>query len=186
MVKVIKKPLEKYQIRKYCVVHTKSSKLNRGIAVAENSDYILGLLQDRGIVSPEQVDDGWRIVEESGGEKDILDALKENGALSEEQQISILAEEFGLESIDLESYTIPPDAAELIPAKVARQYKVVPVMIRDGVLMIAMSDPSDMETLDSLRYLLNRDVEAMVAPASQIQKLLNSDFDGMAEESERL
>ncbi len=154
--------------------------------MAENSDYILELLQEKGVVSREQVDDGWRIVEESNGEKDILDALKESGALSEEQQISILAEEFGLETIDLESYTIPPDAAELVSSQVARQYHIVPVMIRDGVLIIAMSDPTDMETLDSLRYLLNRDVEAMIAPASQIKKLLDSDFGGMTEESERL
>ncbi len=155
-------------------------------AVAENSDYILGLLQEKGVVTKEQIDEGWRKVEASGGELDILDALKQAGVVTEEKVVSILAEEFGLETMDLEGYDIPPEIAKTVPPDVAKQYHIVPVDVRDGVLVIAMSDPTDMDTLDSLRYLLNRDVEAVVAPKSQIEKILHSDFGGREDESERL
>ena len=158
----------------------------RRAAVAENSKYILDLLKNRGVVSEEQIDEGWKQVEESKGELDILEALKQNGVIQEEQLTAILAEEFGLETMNLETYAIPPEVAALVPPDVARQYHVVPVEVRDGVLVIAMSDPMDMDTLDSLRYLLGRDVEAVIAPESQISRLLDSDFGGLEDKSERL
>ena len=44
----------------------------------------------------------------------------------------------------------------------------------------------DMETVDILRFLLHRDVESVIAQPFQIQKVLNSSFGGLEEESEKL
>jgi general secretion pathway protein E/type IV pilus assembly protein PilB len=55
-------------------------------------------------------------------------------------------------------------------------------MKHDDMLTVAMSDPTDMETLDSLRYVLKTDVDAVISSKEQIQKLIDHHF-GSIEES---
>ena len=136
-----------------------------------DSDYVLELLQENGFVTKEQVDEGWKKVADSDGELDILDALKAMRYVDEQEIINMLAQQYGLETIDLSAFVIPDEVIAELPAETARQYQVVPVMLHDDILTVAMSDPTDMETVDTLRYILKRDVEAVIAPIKQIQKM---------------
>ena len=144
-----------------------------------DSDYVLELLQENGFVTKEQVDEGWKKVADSDGELDILDALKSLRYVDEQEIINMLAQQYGLETIDLSAFVIPDEVIAELPAETARQYQVVPVMLHDDILTVAMSDPTDMETVDTLRYLLKRDVEAVIAPAKQIQKVLEASYGGL-------
>jgi general secretion pathway protein E/type IV pilus assembly protein PilB len=162
-----------YFLAIFIFLHTK-----RGLNVLD-SDYVLELLQENGFVSKEQVDEGWKKVADSDGELDILDALKSLRYVDEQEIINMLAQQYGLETIDLSAFVIPDEVIAELPAETARQYQVVPVMLHDDILTVAMSDPTDMETVDTLRYLLKRDVEAVIAPAKQIQKILEASYGGL-------
>jgi general secretion pathway protein E/type IV pilus assembly protein PilB len=98
--------------------------------------------------------------------------------------MAMLAQQYGLETLDLTGYQIPPEVLEKIPPETAKQYNVVPVMEHEGVLTVAMSDPTDMDTLDSLRYVLKCDVEAVISPADQIAKLVDHHFGSIQESVE--
>ena len=147
--------------------------------MAENSDYILELLQEYGMLSREQVDEGWQKVSESDGRLDILDALKELKYVDDHEVMNMLAQQYGLETLDLATYKIPEEVIQAVPKDVPQKYHVVPVMLHDGVLTVAMSDPSDMATLDSLRYILKMDVDAVVSPKEQIQQVIDRYFSSM-------
>ena len=151
---------------------------NRGLNVLD-SDYVLELLQENGFLSKEQIDEGWKKVAESDGELDILDALKSLKYVDEQEITNMLAQQYGLETIDLAAFSIPDEVLKELPGETAKQYGVVPVMLHDDILTVAMSDPTDMETIDSLRYLLKRDVEAVIAPADQIQKVIEASYGGL-------
>ena len=144
-----------------------------------DSDYVLELLQENGFVTKEQVDEGWKKVADSDGELDILDALKSLRYVDEQEIINMLAQQYGLETIDLSAFVIPDEVLAALPAETARQYQVVPVMLHDDILTVAMADPTDMETVDTLRYVLKRDVEAVIAPIKQIQKILEASYGGL-------
>ena len=141
--------------------------------MAEKSDYILELLLEYGLISQDQADEGWAKVGESEGTLDILDALKEMGYVHEHDILNMLAQQYGLETLDLSTFVIPQEILDSVPKEIPHQYKVVPVMIHDGVLTFAMSDPTDMETLDSLRLILKRDVDAVISPIEQIQAIID-------------
>ena len=141
--------------------------------MAEKSDYILELLLEYGLISQDQADEGWAKVGESEGTLDILDALKEMGYVHEHDILNMLAQQYGLETLDLSTFVIPQEILDSVPKEIPHQYKVVPVMIHDGVLTFAMSDPTDMETLDSLRLILKRDVDAVISPMEQIQAIID-------------
>ena len=150
--------------------------------MAQNTDFILELLTEHGLLDQTQIDEGWERVANSEGKLDILEALQELEYVEENELLALLAQQYGLDTLDLNGYQIPPEVAEAVPASIAKQYGIVPVMKHDDMLTVAMSDPTDMETLDSLRYVLKCDVDAVISPKDQIKKLFDHHY-GSLEES---
>jgi len=138
----------------------------------KDCDYVLLLLEENGLVTREQIDAAKESAYNGDGSEDAVDVLLKSGAVSEENLLGMLAQQYGMEIIDLDEYDIPPDVVSSFTTEVARYYSVVPVMRHDDVLTVAMSDPTDMEKLDTIRYLMNCDVEAVVAPEAQIQRAI--------------
>lgn len=124
------------------------------------------------MVTEEQVSEGWKKVAEQDGQINIIDALKQLKYVDEFEMISMLAQQYGLEVLDLSTYRIPPEVIETVPREIVQQYKIVPVMKHDDVLTIAMSDPTDMATLDSIRFLMKCDVDAVISPMDQIKTVM--------------
>ena len=144
--------------------------------MAKDSEYILEILTEYGMLTEDQVNEGWEKVAASEGKLDILGALKALKYLNENEMMSLLAQQYGLETLDLNEYQVPLEAVESLTSDLAKQYKVIPVMKHDNLLTIAMSDPTDVETLDALRYVLGCDVEAVVSPRDQIDKLISHHY----------
>lgn len=144
--------------------------------MSENSDYVLELLIEYGMVEQSQIDEAWEKVSISNGNMDVLDALKELKYVDEVELTAMLAQQYGMESLDLNGYTIPKDVIDSVEPSVVTQYNIIPVMKHDEVLTVAMSDPSDLETIDILRYLLDCDVEAVISTQSQIDKIIDQNY----------
>lgn len=140
--------------------------------MTEDSDYILELIKENHMVTNDQIAEGWAKVASSSSELNIIDALKQLGYLEEGKLLTMLCEQYGLELVDLSDYTVPEDVAARMSPEIAKQYNVIPVYIHDGILTIAMGDPTDMDTLDALRVVLQCDMDAVVAPQEQINRLL--------------
>ncbi len=125
------------------------------------------------MVTNEQIDEARQVALESEfGEMDVVDALVKTGAVGEEELLAMLAQQYGMEVMDLTDYEIPAAVIACLDVEVARYYKVIPVAKHDDMLTIAMSDPADMETLDTLRYLLGGDVDVVAAPKKQIEAFI--------------
>ena len=125
------------------------------------------------MVTNEQIDEARQVALESEfGEMDIVDALVKTGAVGDDELLAMLAQQYGMEVMDLTNYDIPAAVIACLDVEVARYYKVIPVAKHDDMLTIAMSDPSDMETLDTLRYLLGGDVDVVAAPKKQIEAFI--------------
>lgn len=83
-----------------------------------------------------------------------------------------LAEEFNLRFVDLTQTAIAPGAAQLLPEAVARQYCAVPIGRRLGTPVIALAQPGDLFTMDTLRVSLGREFVAVVARDDQIMRVI--------------
>ena len=59
------------------------------------------------------------------------------------------------------------------PESVARENNVMPIDELDGVLRVAISNPSDVDTIEKLRFILNRDVRISLAPIDGIRESIN-------------
>ena len=151
--------------------------------MARDTEYVLSLLEEYGMVTPEQVAKAREEAETTGGLTDAVDILKKNGVIQEQELLAMLAQQYGMELVDISSFDIPQGVIDALGPDVVQHYRVVPVAKHDNILTVAMSDPSDMETLDTIRYILGGDVDAVVAPQSQIEKQILKHY---ADESEQV
>jgi general secretion pathway protein E/type IV pilus assembly protein PilB len=99
--------------------------------------------------------------------------LVESGVIAEHDVLQMLSAQFGMDLISLRGVDIPKEVLDAVSPEVARRYRVVPVYRTDDVLTVALSDPLDVDNLDTLRYYLKCPVEAVVAPRDEIQVTLD-------------
>ena len=68
--------------------------------------------------------------------------------------------------------TIAEDVLAAVPAHIARKYRVVPIYKHGNSVTVALADPSDLATIDSLTHLLSADVSIQVASEQDIENAL--------------
>jgi len=108
----------------------------------------------------------------AGDKRLIGQILVEMEACQPEDVARAQAEQLGLRFYDLETTEIPPKVAELIPSEVARERKVCPVGMSGKTLTVAMANPMDLETVDTLRFQTSLSIEVAVASERQIMAAL--------------
>jgi len=145
--------------------------------VAQNEDYIVEILLDVGLLTRAQVEDARQQTGGSG----ILKSLIDEQFITQEDVSRTMAAQNGMEFVDLATVAPPPDVIETMNLENARRYRAVPVQIRDGTLVVAISDPMDMEAADALSFILNRDVEFVCATPDAVNKAIAS-FYGTGDE----
>src|ERR1035437_6321118 len=145
-----------------------------------NDDYIIEILKDVGLIKPEQIEAAKAAA--GGRHQSILDVLVEQGVISKLEVLKTVAMQLGMDVIVLADHEIPQEVIRQVPAAIARRYKVVPVFDSENTLSVALSDPLNIETLDSLRYLLKRNVDGVVAADEEISEALDKYY-GRAEKS---
>jgi type IV pilus assembly protein PilB len=95
------------------------------------------------------------------------------GALSEEQFVGTLAEQLGLEFVDLATYPVDPAAAALVSENLARRYLAMPIGWWEGRLIVAMADPSNVFAIDDIRTLTGAEVRQVVVTAEAVTAAIN-------------
>ena len=133
-------------------------------------DFVEILLR-RGIVSPDQVSEAEQMARNNNSK--LADCLIQLGYVSGEDVTQAMAEFHDLEYVDLNEVTIPEEIVEMVPETIARENATLPWTINRDELKIILSDPMDMETVEKLRFILNRQVQIALAPRENILEAIN-------------
>lgn len=141
-------------------------------------------MADMGLVTNEDVAQA-RAEVESGEFPDqgVIDRLLATQIINSAHVTQAKAIQFGMETVDLDGLTLKDDALKVLPRHIANKYKCVPVFYGDGSLIVAITDPSDLDTMDSLRHVLKVDnLEFRVATVQQVEQVIAKHY-ATAEES---
>jgi len=148
-------------------------------AVQQNEDYVLKVLQDVGLVSRKQIGSARTRLD---GQNNVVDLLIKDGAVTESDVSRSLAAQAHMDWIDLSAMIIPPAVIKQISAEDARRFKVIPVAFGESGLIVAISDPLDIDTIDSLGFLLQRELELVCTSPEKIREALMKYY-GTADEA---
>ena len=148
-------------------------------AVLDIDDFIVDLLVQQGLVDDGQLKEAKERA--ASEESSTLDALYNLKFVSEQDVMQLLGAEYGMDTYDFDhaSAKVPTEVITLVPREVAFRYKTVPVSFANGILRVAIADPTDIETIDSIRYLLKMEVEPVVSTKRQIEQALGSYYGSM-------
>lgn len=131
-------------------------------------------LVDDGFLGPAQLDEASDMANSMGispGE-----ALVKMGYVGAEIIAQAQASMYGYEFVELDSLEIPQTVIELVPESMARENTVIPVGMKGDSLQIALHDPMKYEVLDKLRFIINRDIDVVMAPIESIQAAINRHY----------
>ena len=135
----------------------------------QSEDYLLRILQDAGLVTRPQIESARLRL---NGASNVVDVLIEGGIVSDVDVSRTLAAQARMDWIDISSIVIPPQVINQIRGEEARRFKVIPVGFGETGLVVAIGNPLDIDTIDSLSFLLQRELELVCTSPKKIREAL--------------
>jgi type IV pilus assembly protein PilB len=106
----------------------------------------------------------------------VESALVKLGYVEEGRLAQAKSMHFGYEFINLDELEISQSMVELVPESVARENIVIPVGEEGGRLKIAVEDPMNFDVMQKLQFILNREIEMVMAPKESILTAINRSY----------
>ena len=144
-------------------------------------DFVLQLIQDKGLVPPDIVKLGReQLVSEGVSPSDIdsklIDLLVEKRYCKYEDISYQLSQEFNIPLISLQDIRVDDEVLKLLPQETLRKYNGFPISSSGGQLELAISDPMDMDSVDDVSHILNMSVDLRLASPEEIRKAIDDHF----------
>jgi type IV pilus assembly protein PilB len=132
------------------------------------------ILVSKKVLSPDQLTEAKTLQSQTGIK--LQDALVKLGYTSMDEVMGAVAEFHSLQFVNLTDKTIPSSVIELVPESVARENVVLPMSQENGALQIIISDPTDFDTMQKLQFILNKDIQPVLAAREQIIEAINRHY----------
>jgi type IV pilus assembly protein PilB len=132
------------------------------------------ILVRKQLLGPDQINEAKNLQQQTGAK--LQDAIVKLGYATTDEVMSAIAEFHSLQFVNLTEVTIPASVVELVPESVARENVVLPMAQENGALKIILSDPTDFDTLQKLQFILNKDIQPVLAPREQIIEAINRHY----------
>ncbi|MDH5492072.1 MAG: response regulator [Myxococcales bacterium] len=85
------------------------------------------------------------------------------GAVTPVDLLKALSEQHGLPGIDLAQVVVPLENLQFIPIDIARQHLILPILVKEDRVFLAMADPSNRRVIDEIEFVTGRRVFPYVA-----------------------
>lgn len=95
--------------------------------------------------------------------------LVRKGVVTRAQLQSALARKMGYPLVDADNFAIEPDAIRKLPFSVGKRLEVLPLVLRDGRLIVAMEDPTRRDCIDEVEFITQLKVVPALARVGSLQ-----------------
>ncbi len=128
------------------------------------------ILVDKGALAPAEV----RLIldQQSLSGKRFGETAVAHGLISDELVAQALAQQFGLDYLDLDTVVLEPELIASLPAELPNRYNFIPLQATDDGLVIAISDPTNVAQLDDLQMQLDKPLICQVAASNKVAAML--------------
>jgi type IV pilus assembly protein PilB len=136
-----------------------------------SGSFVTDVIVDLGFATRERVDAAVTEARAAGRSPERL--LVEQGAIDGDQLSRAIAERYGLEHLDLNSFKVDMAAANLLSETLARRYKAVPVgYVNEEILLLAMADPTNVLAVDDIQMMTGLSCRPAIAAEEDIEALI--------------
>lgn len=129
------------------------------------------MLVEAGLINPAQLQSA--ITHQKIARGRLGSNLVALGYITEEVLMDFLSQQTGVPRMDVRGMEVPSEILKLIPHRLAEQFTVLPISIKEPKsLVLAMSDPSDLNAVDSARFASGLNIEPVVASHSALRRAI--------------
>ena len=143
--------------------------------MVETRDPILDLLEKEQMLDQDVLADVLKEHEASG--LSILNILKNENHVNEEQMLRLVAGSNQIEFLNLAADTIDPVVAHLVSYEMANRHTLIPVKREDNKLILAMGSPMNLVVRDQIEMKTGYKVVPVAATPTAIRQAIHFHFD---------
>ena len=140
------------------------------------------ILMDMGYLDEDAL---WKVLEEQKRTDNELigKTAVRMGVVNEDQVLKALGEQLGMKVVKLGEMTLPGELTDLVNETMATSFKIVPMgqNKKDKSLQVAMAEPQNPLTLDSLRSFLGVEIKPVIAAESEVLAAITRLYAGKQE-----
>ncbi len=107
----------------------------------------------------------------------IGELLISEGMISEIEMLEVLEQHLGIPAVNLTEFKINREVLKLVKEPVARRLNIMPLDMRGNRVIIATSDPLDLNAIDEIRAITGQDPILAVATSGSILRTINANYD---------
>jgi len=130
------------------------------------------LLEQRS-VSAEQLD---RALTDKAASGRLATRLTQQGVIDDIDALKALSEQHGIPGIDLTQICLKIEDLELLPKEIAEKHLILPVLVRDERLFVAMGNPGETKIIEELEFVTGKKVYAYVALEGVISRVIQAAY----------
>ncbi|MBI5639542.1 MAG: hypothetical protein HZA17_03865, partial [Nitrospirae bacterium] len=135
------------------------------------------LLLEAGLIDELQLKSALSYQQEWGGR--LGSVIIKKGFVSEKDVVSIIEKQFGISCISLESIDRPADEVlNMVKLDIAKKFGIFPIGLEGKMLLLAVADPTDLKTLDDIRFVLGARIKPLLALESDIMRAIAVHYEG--------
>ncbi|MCC6144500.1 MAG: Flp pilus assembly complex ATPase component TadA, partial [Candidatus Hydrogenedentes bacterium] len=139
-------------------------------------------LVERNIISQKQLDEAIHRQQTSMSHRKIGEILVRLGYISKSHITEALSDQLGIPVVKISDREIPERIRGLVDGGVATLYRAIPIEDKGRTIVLATSDPTNINNLDNLSRLLDKQVEPVLATPEEIAIALNKYY-GLQEQT---
>lgn len=127
------------------------------------------------LVTQEELDELLAHQKSHPGER-LATAAVHSGKVGERDLLKALSEQHGLPGIDLHQVAVPLENLRLIPMEIAKRHLVLPILVKDDRLFLAMADPTDKRMVDEIEFVTGHHIYPYVALHGVLQEVIEESY----------
>jgi len=149
------------------------------VSIKEN---IISILLNSKAVGAEALDKALEIQRKK--QLPLRKVLLEEKLVSESQLIALLSEHLYIPLLRLDKYKFDPKLFELIPERIAKQYRIIPLSLIGDTLTVALADPLNIVAIDDLRAVTGYTLNLVLSTEEDILRAIDSQYGTKVQETD--
>lgn len=145
--------------------------------MAEEKKQIGRILLKRRLISQEELDRQLAQQKSAHDGVPLASRIAASGVVKENDVLRALSEQHGVPGIDLNQIALKSEYLDMVPREVAESSRILPVLVREDRLFLAMANPTDKRVIDELEFVTGRKVYPYIAITTTLEKTIRAAYD---------
>lgn len=131
------------------------------------------VLVSQGHISPQQLQDSLSHQQRNQQSGRLGQILLKQEWVDRHSLASALVEQLDIAQVNLDAFQIEPQVVQLLPENLARDRRVLPLLVLGEMMVVATPNPSDCDLLHLVGFITGKQIEAIQAPDEQLDRAIN-------------